>query len=47
MRLILKPLKEGERYEKQVAYYKLHRKLFQYGEFFRIEPTGKTKQFGH
>lgn len=35
--------KEREIIEKQVAYYKLHRKLFQYGEFFRIEPTGKNQ----
>ncbi len=35
--------KEREMVEKQIAYYKLHRQLFQYGEFFRIEPTGKNQ----
>ncbi len=30
--------------EKQIGYYKLHRRLFQYGEFFRIETTAKNQR---
>ncbi len=41
--LLLLSKQEKATIERQIAFYKSHRALFQYGEFFRLEPTGANR----